>query len=170
MPPRIPDTQRAAILADIRAGTKGRNQIARDHQVSVSTVTKIAKDSGSTDAFDRSLTEKGTRAAVADNRSRRAQIASDLLDDVARLRERAWAQYTYYERGQAGPELVTLEQPPLKEAKEAYVAIGICLQRHAELEKIDADRGEENVKSMLGDLAQALKVVAGDSPGDGPQR
>lgn len=170
MPPKLPDSKRTAILADIQAGTKGRNQIARDHDVALSTVTKIAKDSGSTTAFDRSQTENATRAVVADNRSRRAQIASDLLDDVAKLRARAWAPYTYYERGQMGPELVTLDQPPLKETKEAYVSIGICLQRHAELEKLDSDNGTEGAKSMLVDLAKALKGVSGDSAGDGPQR
>ncbi len=170
MPPRIPDDKRAAILADIRAGTKGRNQIARYHSVSVGTVTKLAKDAGSTDAFDRSQSAKATRAVQQDNRSRRAQIASELLDDIAAFRERAWSPYTYYERGSDGPELVTLDRPPLKEAKEAYVAIGISLQRHMELEKFDADRGEEQAKSMLGDLAKALKAVAGDSTGDGPRR
>ncbi len=171
MPPRIPDDKRAAILAEVKAGTKGRNQIARDHGVSVGTVTNIANSAGiGQTAFDRSVSEKATQAVVADNRSRRARIASELLDDVERLRKRAWEPYTYYERGQQGPELVTLEQPPQKEAKEAYVAIGICLQRHAELEKHDADRGDEKAKSMLTDLAKALKVVAGESAGDGAQR
>jgi hypothetical protein len=162
VPPRIPDDKRAAILADIKAGIKGRNQIARDHDVSVGTVTKIAKDADVTDAFDRSQMAKATHAAVEDNRSRRARIASELLDDVARFRKRAWSPYTYYERGMEGPELVTLDLPPLKEAKEAYVAIGISLQRHAELEKLDAGRGDEQAKSMLGDLAAALEQIARD--------
>lgn len=160
MPARIPDTKRAAILADIHAGTKSRAQIGRDHAVSPQTVSNIAKDAGVTDAFSRLQTENATRAAVADNRSRRAQIAAQLLDDVARFRERAWSPYTYYERGSDGPELVTLDLPPLKEAKEAYVAIGISLQRHAELEKFDADRGDEQARSMLGDLAEAIGKAA----------
>ena len=161
MPPRLADDKRAAILADIQAGAKSRNQIARDHGVSSGTVTNIAATltTGQT-AFDRSGVEKATRAAQADNRSRRARIASELLDDVERLRKRAWEPYTYYERGMGGPELVTLDQPPLKEAKEAYVSIGICLQRHAELEKLDADRGDEGARSMLGDLAEAIGQAA----------
>ncbi|MEU7978235.1 hypothetical protein AB0B63_06855 [Micromonospora sp. NPDC049081] len=147
---------RAAILADINTGTKGRNQIARDHNVSVSTVTNIAKAAGATDAFDRSQTEKATRAVMEDSRSRRAKLAAALLDDAERFRERAWSTYTYYERGVEGPELVSLDKPPLKDAKEAYVAIGISIQRHLDLEKFDADRGSEGAKSMLGQLAQAL--------------
>ena len=160
MPPRLPDTKRAAILTDIQAGTKSRAQIARDHGVSPQTVGNIAKDAGEDNAFSRLQTENATRAVVADNRSRRAEIAAQLLEDVARFRERAWSKYTYYERGADGPELVTLDLPPLKEAKEAYVAIGISLQRHAELEKLDAARGDEGARSMLGDLAEALEQVA----------
>ena len=160
MPPRIPDDKRAAILADIHARNGTCRGIAKRHDVSDATVRKIAADEGITDAFSRAQTENATRAVAADNRSRRAQIASDLLDDVVKLRERAWAEYSYYERGQMGPELVTLDKPPLKEAKEAYVAIGICLQRHAELEKLDAGHGDEAARSMLGDLADALEQVA----------
>lgn len=158
--PRISPETRAAVLTDIRTGTKSRNQIARDHDISVGSVTNIAKAAGMTDAFDRSETAKATRAAVEDNRSRRARIAADLLEDVDRFRERAWSAYKYYERGSEGPELVTLDLPPLKEAKEAYVAIGISLQRHAELEKLDADRGDETARSMLGDLADAIGQAA----------
>jgi hypothetical protein len=158
--PRIPAETRDAVITAIRAGTKSRNQIARDHDISVGSVTNIAKAAGMTDAFDRSETAKATRAAVEDNRARRARIAAELLDDVDRFRERAWSKYTYYERGSDGPELVSLDLPPLKEAKEAYVAIGISLQRHAELEKLDADRGDEGARSMLGDLATALKQMA----------
>lgn len=160
MPPRIPDDKRSAILADIKAGTKGRNQIARDHEVSVSTVTKIAKDSGTANVFDRSKTENATRAVVADNRSRRAQLAAALLDDAEQFRKRAWSSYSYYERGQYGPELVTLDRPPLKEAKEAYVSIGIALDKHVVLERHDAtDPG--TMGSLLGTLLDGLQLKHG---------
>lgn len=160
MPPRIPDDKRAAILADIQAGTKGRNQIARDHDVSVGTVTKIAKDEAVTDAFDRSQVEKATKAAVADSRSRRAQLASDLLDDAEKLRNRAWSAYSYYERGQGGPELVTLDLPPLKEVKEAYVSLGVAVDKHVALERHDAtDPGA--MGSLLGTLLEGLQQKHG---------
>lgn len=160
MPARLPDDKRAAILADIKTGTKGRNQIARDHDVALSTVSKIAKEAGATDAFDRSQTENATRAAVADNRSRRAKLASDLLHDAERFRQRAWSKYKYYERGQDGPELVELEHPPLKEAKEAYVAIGIALDKHVVLERHDAtDPG--TMGSLLGTLLDGLQQKHG---------
>ena len=156
VPPRLPDDKRAAILADIQTGTKGRNQIARDHGVSVSTVTKVAKKSGSTDAFDRSQTENATRAAVADSRARRALLAADLLEDASKLRDRAWKAYSYYERGMGGPELVTLDLPPLKEVKEAYVALGVAVDKHVVLERHDAtDPGM--MGSLLGSLLDGLQ-------------
>jgi hypothetical protein len=156
VPPRIPDDKRAAILADIRAGKLGARKIAAKHSVSASTVSKLAKDSNVTDAFARSQTENATRAVVADSRSRRAQMASDLLDDAERLRQRAWKPYSYYERGQFGPELVTLDLPPLKEVKEAYVSLGVAIDKHVVLERHDAtDPG--TMGSLLGTLLAGLQ-------------
>jgi transposase-like protein len=158
--PRIPDEKRAAILAEIKAGEKSRNQIARDHDVSVGSVTNIARAAGMTDAFDRSSVENATRAVVADNRSRRAALASALLDDADKLRARAWGKYEYYERGQFGPELVSLDKPPLRDAKEAYVALGIALDKHVVLERHDAtDPGV--MGSLLGTLLDGLQAKHG---------
>lgn len=164
--PRIPDETRAAILADIKAGAKSCRAIARDHSVSAAYVSKLAKDEIATDAFERerSRTEKGTRARAFDARAARAQLAADLLADAQELRQRARSPYTYYERGSDGPELVTLPLPPLRDTREAYVAIGIALQRHLELERHDSDNGVEGAKSMLGALADALRVAAGPAP------
>lgn len=160
MPPRIPDDKRAAIIADIKSGSLANREIARKHGVSSGSITNIAKQAGIEGAFERSQTENATRAVVADNRSRRAQLASDLLDDAEKFRARAWGSYSYYERGQFGPELVTLEKPPLKEAKEAYVAIGIALDKHVVLERHDAtDPG--TMGSLLGTLLDGLQVKHG---------
>jgi hypothetical protein len=160
VPPRIPDDKRAAILTDVRTGTKGRNQIARDHGVALSTVSKIAKDAGVIDAFDRTQMENVTRAVVADNRSRRAQLASDLLHDAEMLRQRAWKPYSYYERAQFGPELVTLDLPPLKEVKEAYVSLGVAVDKHVVLDRHDAtDPGA--MGSLLGTLLAGLQEKHG---------
>ncbi|GIM88885.1 hypothetical protein [Paractinoplanes toevensis] len=158
--PRIPDEKRAAVLADVKSGEKSRNQIARDHDVSVGSVTNIARAAGMTDAFDRSSVENATRAAVADNRSRRAALASALLDDADKFRARAWGKYEYYERGQFGPELVSLDKPPLRDAKEAYVALGIALDKHVVLERHDAtDPGV--MGSLLGTLLDGLQAKHG---------
>lgn len=159
--PRLPDDKRAAILADIKAGELGNREIARRHGVSPGTVTNIARASRAANVFERSQTEKATRAVVADNRAARAVLAADLLSDAQKLRHRAWSPYSYYERGREGPELVTLDLPPLREVKEAYAALGISVQRHLELERHDStDPGE--IASLLGAMFSGLQAKHGD--------
>ncbi|MGW9210962.1 helix-turn-helix domain-containing protein [Embleya sp. NPDC055664] len=66
MPPRIDDTVRAAILADVAAGTLSCRVIAKQHGVSPSTVSKLAAEAGPADAFERTQTQKATAAATVD--------------------------------------------------------------------------------------------------------
>lgn len=155
MPRRLDDTKRAAILTDIKTGAKPRNQIARDHGVSPSTVTGIARDAGLDTAFDRSAVESATRAKVADNAARRAQIVSDLLDDVQRFRKRAWSAYPVVASGPDGPEVINLPKPPLRDAQAAYTSIGICMDKSMAVEKHDKP-GEDSTSGMLVDLAEKL--------------
>ncbi|MFB6392619.1 hypothetical protein [Polymorphospora lycopeni] len=159
MPPRIPDDKRAAILADIRENKLGARQIAKKHGVAVSTVSKFAADANVANAFERTQTENATRARAADLRAARAELAEQLIDDAQRLRERAWSTYSYYERSNEGPELVTLNLPPLAEVRQAYTSIGIALDKHMALKKFDDNRGEEHAKSVLGELALGLGIA-----------
>jgi hypothetical protein len=163
MPRPIDPGKRAAILADIQAGAKARNEIARDHGVSGSTVTKIAKDEGIASAFDRAQTVKGTRAKQADNSAKRAQLQSDLLDDAQRFRARAWSTYKIPLSGPEGIEIVELDEPPLPDAARAYTAIGIIIDkdRAYERDKSGSD-GTDHAKSMLGQLMAGLAEAFGD--------
>ncbi len=158
----IPDNTRAAILADIRSGEKGRNAIARDHSVSTGTVSNIADDAGLLDAFTRSNTENATRARQSDLAARRAQIAEMLLDDIQRLRDRAWKPYEVVTNSQQGAEITTLPLPPLRETQAAYTSIAISLDKHLALVRHDGDTGGdlESARSLLGDLGRALGLAA----------
>lgn len=143
MPPRLPDDKRAAILADIQAGTKSRNQIARDRGVSVSTVTKLAQESGNADAFDRSQTKSATAAAQADNRAKRAAEATAAIDAAPLLRM----------------NLLTAQNG--RDAQGWAVAYGIVLDKHSMLEKHDAtDPGA--MGSLLGSLLEGLQQRHGN--------
>jgi transposase-like protein len=159
MPPRIDDDKRAEILNDIQAGVLSRNAIARKHGVASSTVAVIADENGIEDAFDRTKVENATRARTADMRARRALLAEGLLVDAELLRDRAWSKYPIAVTTMKGPELVELPAPPLDQIRNAYVAVGIALQRHMELVKHDADTGATEVKSMLGSLATGLEAA-----------
>lgn len=159
MASQLTPDERAAILADIQAGELSRNAIARKHKRGAATITDIAKTAGLTDAFDRSDTETATRARAADMKARRAVLAADLLDDVDRLRKRAWAEYEYYERTREDVVRVTLDLPPLGEARNAYTAIGISIDKHLALVRSDTDAGADAARSMLGQVAQGLNAA-----------
>lgn len=156
MPKPLPPKKRAAILADIKAGQKSRNAIARDHGVSTSTVSGIASSEGLTDAFDRSGTEAATRARVIDCKAAREQLKADLLADAQRFRERAWSPYQVVVSTPEGAEVVTLDLPPLTEARAAYTAIGIAIDKSLRLEQHDSGEGgltavDEWLRGMLGE-------------------
>ncbi|MGW3196326.1 hypothetical protein ACWDBD_17405 [Streptomyces sp. NPDC001118] len=156
----LPDKKRAAILADIQAGEKGRNEIARDHDVSTSTVTNVAKGAGIEDAFDRTATAKATRAREVDCKALREQLKIDMLEDAQRLRQRAWAPYQVVVSTPQGADVVTLQQPPLSEVRSAYTAVGIAIDKSLVLERHDSGSGTDGAKSMLDALAEGIRRFA----------
>ena len=152
MPKALPDGKRKAILADLEAG-KARNQIAREHEVGAGTVTRLAQANGI--ALDRAKTEIATRAQMADVRSRRAQIAAELLEDIPRLRRRAWSPYQHVVTGPEGSEVITLPLPPLGEVRNAYAAIGIAMDKHLACERLDIGQ------QAMAAVDQWLDAIAG---------
>lgn len=164
MPAPLNPAKREAIITDIKAG-KPRNQIARDHSVSGSTVTKIAK--AEQIAFDRAQTENATRARKFDAAAARAQLVQDLYGDAQRFRKRGWDPYTQIISGPAGSELVTTKMPPLRDQQAAYTAVAICLDKAVKLEQVDSQDGAAEAKSLLGAIGAALHVAAAGLPADG---
>ena len=144
MPHPIPDHTRAAILTDIRAGTKSRAQIARDHNVSRGSVTNIATEAGQATAFDRTATKNATQAVIADNKARRAALATLNLADDNHMRTRA-------RDAQSG-----------RDARDYATAYGIFIDKHLKLVDHDSDTGAEGAKSMLGALVTGLRAVAAE--------
>lgn len=162
MPPRMAPERRAAILRDIQAGGKSRNEIARAHGVAASTVGQIAAAEGITDAFDRTHALKGARAKAVDNRAKRAQLESDLLDDAQKLRKRAWSVYEVVVSGPEGAETVTLDLPPLQDVRAAYTAIGIIVDKSVVIERHDSGDDAEAAKSVLAAVMDGLVARHGD--------
>lgn len=156
MPEPLAPHIRAAVLADIQAGTLPRNEIARKHHISSSTVSRIATQENITNAFDRAKTKNATSARIVDNKARRAELAALLIEDTFRLQKRAWEEHTVVANGPEGPEKVTLPLPPPREVQAIYTSIGIATQRHMELENFDRDTGDTGAKSMLSALMQGL--------------
>jgi hypothetical protein len=170
MPAPLAPRKRAAILADIEAGGKSARQIGKAHGVSDAAVRRIAKAEGLVDAWSRDKTVKATHARVADNKAKRAQLQSDLLDDAQKLRARAWSRYPVVVSGMEGAEKVWLDLPPLPDVRAAYTSIGIIVDKDRAYEKDAADGGSEHAKSMLGKLFEGLAAAVGEPetpPDDG---
>jgi transposase-like protein len=162
MPAPLDPDKRAAILADIQAENPQRNEIARRHSVSPSTVTKIAREEKLGGAFDRSQTQQAARARKFDAKAARQQLVQDLLEDAQRLRtERIWAEYTQIVTGPAGAEFVTTKFPPLRDQQAGFTSVAICIDKAAKLTEQDSGDGSAGARSLLGRLGEALQVAAG---------
>jgi transposase-like protein len=159
VPPRLSDDARDEIIADICTGAMSRNAIARKHGVSPSLVTKLARESGNSGAFDRKPTAEAVKAAAVDAKALRARLIADLYADAQRFRERSWAEYTQIVTGPSGVELVTTKLPPLRDQQAGYTALAICLDKALKLESINTGDGAEQGKTMIGDLRAALGLA-----------
>jgi hypothetical protein len=159
---RIPDHKRQAIIADIRA-EKPRNQIARDHDVSVGSVTNIAKEAGLTGAFDRSATKDATAARVADMRAERAEISALLLKKARALigdMDRPHLVFSFGGRDNVYNEHL-LDRPPTGDLRNLMTSAAIAIDKHAVIERLDSATGAEEVGSLLGAFFDGLRVKHG---------
>lgn len=146
MPKPIPPHKRDAILTDIRAEEKPRNQIARDHHVSVGTVSNIAKDAGLTGAFDRSNTKKATEAKRADHQARLVELASK----AAWLAERALESF----------EAMSEEDWARQSLHARALTFGIAADKAKDL--APDDTSHDQVTSLFGALLSGLQAKHGD--------
>lgn len=160
MPPPLSARKRNAILDSIRTARQdgaSAGQIARDHSVARSTVTKLAADNDLGDAFERAQTAKAAHAKQLDNKAKRAQLASDLLDDAQRLRGRIWGSHKVVVSTPLGAEVVTLDENPLAEIRSGMTALGIAIDKSVRLEQVDADGSDgmsavdEWLRGMMGE-------------------
>jgi len=167
---RIDDDTRAAILDDIRVGKSCRG-IAKEYGVSPGSVTNIAREAHLNDAFERTSTEKATRAKQADNKSRRAQLAADLLSDAERLRKQLWEPTTIGAFGGREGDWHTadVKEPPFADKRAILSSVQTAIRSHTELEKVDSTGSSDDAVSMLGDLASKLKRAwEADGAGEPP--
>lgn len=162
MPPRIPDDKRAAILADIQSGALGARRIADKHGVAPSTITKIAKESGVQDAFERSQTKNATEAAALDNKALRVRTARRFLDKANELLDQMDQPHLVFNFGGKDNtyEEHTLQKPPTGDLKNLMVSAATAIDKHLVLERHDAsDPGA--AASLLGTLLAGLQAKHG---------
>lgn len=159
----LPPETRQAIIADLKTGDYGRNEIARRHDVGWSTVTKIAKDENLDSARGIVVTEAATRAVAATVREKREKLKNDLLDDVQRLRHRAWSEYVRVVPSKEGPITLRQDLPPLDQVRNAYTSIGTALDGFFKLEALDAQGpGRQESRDFLTELHDQLSAAYAD--------
>ena len=160
MPAPLDPDKRAAIVDAINAGAS-RNAIAREHGVSGATVSKIAKDEGLDQAFDRSATKRATAAREADNAATRADLKAHLLEDAHRLRRQLWQPCEYLHFGGKDNKLgrVKLEQPTFEQQRNIMTSVGIAVDKIEKLERLDAGGGLDEAQGLIRDLVAGITAM-----------
>jgi transposase-like protein len=161
MAKKVSDTERQAIIQDIETGELSRNAIARKYERSVSTITGIAQATGQADAFDRSVTENGTRARQTDLKSRRQQLQSDLLDDVVKIRTKFFSQYTFAAGTKDGIDTIELVEPDAASLRNYVTSAAVLLDKHLLLVKHESDTGADGARGLIGGIMAAIQDAAG---------
>lgn len=162
MPKPLDPEKREAIEQAIREG-QTRNAIARDHGVSGSTVSKIAKDiekdTGSP-PFERSQTKRARERRADDLAARRVELAHLLMDDTFAIRERMWAPQTQavvVPMKGGGASVQHVQVPGSSgDFKNYTTSIGIAVDKVGVLTK--TEDGSEQAATLLGALVEGLRA------------
>lgn len=153
----VPEQVRAAILERVRAGGVSCRAVAREFELSPTTVSRIATAAGL--SFERAQqTAKAVTARRFDAKAARAQAITELYALSAHLRGRVQSPYTHVVNGRGGPELLTTKLPPLREAQAGLIAAAVALDKALALERFDTDDGTAVGKTMLNDLFGAMQL------------
>lgn len=154
MPAPLDPAKREAIAADIRAGNP-RNEIARWHEVSGSTVTKIAREleaeSPGVVAFDRSATKSATEARSTDLAAKKAELAQLLMEDAFWLRTRMREESFQGMDGKGEDAEPIYSLPGGRDTQAFMTAIGIAIDKVGVLTRDDSE-GLAAVDSWLRSL------------------
>ncbi|MEJ2886170.1 hypothetical protein [Actinomycetospora aeridis] len=140
MPRALDPELRAAILASIQAIADGQAPersaaaVAREHDVSRPSVTKIAAAHDLSHVWNREHTARASRAKQQDNRALRAELSRQMLEDASRLRQRLWVPSTTVTA--TGAKVVT-EIPTAADAKH-LLAYQSLVKSSADIDARDA--------------------------------
>lgn len=162
MPRPLDPNKREAIAAAIREGGKTAGQIARDHNVARSTVSKIGKELEQElgqPAFERSQTKKASEAREADARLERSRLRELLLADAHKLREQLWRPCVMHNFGGKDNthNSIKLTQPTFEQQKQIMTSVGIAVDKIIRLD--DQDTGAEKAAALLDQLVTGLRSI-----------
>jgi DNA-binding transcriptional MerR regulator len=153
-------------LRQLHADGVSRNEIARQMEWSVGTITNHAQHLGL--SFDREAVRAATDARQVDLKERRQRIQEQLLGLAERAIERAQSRYMMHGWTHTGESVAEwLQQPPAKETKDLTLAASSALTSALKLAQVDAgDEGRENARGLLATLGEAMTTAARELGGD----
>jgi hypothetical protein len=164
--PPITEAERRRI-ADLHAAGKSRNAIATDLGRSGRTISKICAEHDPPLTFERTRTAAATAAKKADGAARRAQLQLDALDSAGRLMGQMFSPTKVYNFGGKENDYneVTHDEPPFRDKRDIATAIKALADTALKLAEYDKATGNEDEKSMLGDLFDQLRAARDQSRG-----
>jgi hypothetical protein len=153
-------------LRQLHADGVSRNEIARQMEWSVGTITNHAQRLGL--SFDREAVRAATDARQVDLKDRRQRIQEQLLGLAERTIERAQSRYLLTGFSHTGEMTAEwLQQPPAKETKDLTLAASSALTSALKLAQVDSgDEGRENAQGLLRTLGEAMTAAARELGGD----
>ena len=156
--PPVTEQERRRV-AELHAEGKSRNAIATAIGRSGRTVSKIAVELGLT--FDRRRTAAATVAKKADGAARRAQLQLDALDAAGRLLGQMFSPTVVYNFGGKENDYneKAVDEPPFRDKRDIATAISALAATALKLAEYDKATGNEDEKSMLGDLFDQLRTA-----------
>jgi hypothetical protein len=132
----------------------GRNEIARRVGVSVAAVTRHAPEG----SFDRAATAEAVKARQVDMAERRGRLASDLLDEVARLladMRSGHLAFGWYGKDGDYRER-QLDEPPPADKRALAGAASSLLSQHLRLVDHDSDGGVAQAEAVIDAFMDAV--------------
>ena len=146
-------------VKELHAQGLGHNDIVRTIGCAPATMAKIVKHLGL--SFDRTRTEKATKAKQVDAAARRADIVRRLYSQAEDILDRLEADEHNLVEVSAGKAVkYTHDRMPPRDIHALINSIGAATEKAVRLEKLDARDGAEDVASMLGALGDALLTAA----------
>lgn len=125
--------QKRRKVAELHAQGYSRNRISRELGISTAIVTRIAAEAGL--SFDRTITRAATEAVMDDLKTRRGKLAVGLLDDIDRLRPMLFESRLVVGKY----DQISMVEPTTTDVKNLLISIGIALDKHIALTKLDSD-------------------------------
>lgn len=167
--PLVTDEDRRRV-AELHAQGLSRNAIAAEIGRSGRTVSRIAAEHEPPLTFERTRTAAATAAKKADGAARRAQLQLDALENAGRLMGQMFAPTVVYNFGGKENDYNErpVDEPPFRDKRDIATAIKALADTALKLAEYDKATGNEDEKSMLGDLFDQLREARDGGRGGHP--